>query len=223
MPVQVNTLVAAETADDMPAIYELLKPFTHRALEPVLPHLRGARQSACSRCRRRKAKKLMRLDSRHVADCAVYRRHHGSAVISQSRARENARRRHDRRADPEKRRYSQLRHPRRPRHHVRVQHRRYLPGGFSAVAGGQCPQGSHCRRCTAILRCSASFTILRSSRTAAACAITGRCAEARVPVLLRRPGIRSRPIRSACSIPAKQSELNRTYSGAFFRLTLASG
>src|SRR5579862_739722 len=27
MPVQVNTLVAAETADDIPAIYELLKPF----------------------------------------------------------------------------------------------------------------------------------------------------------------------------------------------------
>ena len=27
MPVQVNTLVAAETAKDLPAIYELLKPF----------------------------------------------------------------------------------------------------------------------------------------------------------------------------------------------------
>ena len=31
MPLQVNTLVAAETAGDIPAIYELLKPSASRA------------------------------------------------------------------------------------------------------------------------------------------------------------------------------------------------
>jgi radical SAM protein len=52
MPLQVNTLAAAETADDMPAIYELLKPFQvarwslfflisvgrGKVLQPLTPH-----------------------------------------------------------------------------------------------------------------------------------------------------------------------------------------
>ncbi len=47
LPIQVNTLVAEETADDLPAIYELLRTsFPGHALEPVLPDLGGTRQGA---------------------------------------------------------------------------------------------------------------------------------------------------------------------------------
>ena len=43
MPLQVNTLVAEETAPDVPAIYELLKPYAVSRLELILPNLGGAR------------------------------------------------------------------------------------------------------------------------------------------------------------------------------------
>ena len=46
IPIQVNTLVAEETADDLPAIYELLAhEFSGHALELVLPDFSRTRQS----------------------------------------------------------------------------------------------------------------------------------------------------------------------------------
>ena len=86
MPLQVNTLVAAETADDVPAIYELLKPFgvarwslfflisvgRGKVLQPLTPQ---------------EGEKLMGWIYRNLARRSIYRRHHRGAVLSPRGAR----------------------------------------------------------------------------------------------------------------------------------------
>ena len=142
MPLQVNTLVSAETADDIPAIYELLKPLgvARWSLFFLISVGRGKVLAAADARTRRATDGL---DLRNVRRRAVYRCHHRSAVVSAcallNRMRE---RRADGRTDQEEPGVSWIRNPRRKRHRVRIAHRRHLPGRFSAAGGGQCSPGS---------------------------------------------------------------------------------
>ena len=92
MPLQVNTLVAEETASDIPAVYELLKPFgvarwslfflisvgRGKVLQPLSPE---------------EGEKLMRLDPPDLARGAVHHGDHGSAFLPARGAGTHARRR----------------------------------------------------------------------------------------------------------------------------------
>ena len=80
MPLQVNTLVAEETAADIPAVYELLETLRCGALEPVLPDLGGAGKSAAAAPARR-GREADGVDLPDLASRAVHRRHHGSAFV----------------------------------------------------------------------------------------------------------------------------------------------
>ena len=166
MPLQVNTLVAAETASDIPAIYELLKPFgvTRWSLFFLISVGRGKVLQPLSP---EEGEKLMAWIYRDLAHGAVHRGDHRSAVLPPGGAGTHARRGHDGRADQAQRRVSRFRHPRRPRHHVRFAHRRHLPGRVSAAGGGQCPQRSGSPTFTATRRCFNRCTIPANSRDAA--------------------------------------------------------
>ena len=176
MPLQVNTLVAAETADDAPAIYELLKPLgvarwslfflisvgRGKVLRPLTPE---------------QGEKLMgwifetsRASSFTVAttEAPSYRR------VALERMREEGLG-----GDQIKRRsgVSQLWHSRRPRHHVRFEHRRHLSGRLPSVERRQRAQGSRGRH---ISQCAAVPIAARSR------AIRGALRRMRISRALRR-------------------------------------
>ncbi len=94
MPLQVNTLAAAETAVGIPAVYELLKSCGVFTLEPVLPDLGRARQGVAAAFTRGRG----RTDGVGLPDVesrAVRGGHHRGAVLPASGARTNEGRGHD--------------------------------------------------------------------------------------------------------------------------------
>ena len=180
MPLQVNTLVAAETADDIPAIYELLKPFAvsrwslfflisvgrGKVLQPLSPEdgegLMGWIYETS----------LIAPFTVATTEAPSYRR----VALERMRASGLTGERNQ-----AKRRLPRVWHTRRARHHVRLEHRRHLPGRFPAAGGGKCPLGS--RRWTSIAtrRLFNRCTTQRSSKDGAATANTTRCAADRAP------------------------------------------
>ncbi len=135
MPVQVNTLAAAETAEDMHCDLRSTETVRHRPLEPVFPDSRRARKGSSPAVAGR-WRKTHALDPRDFAGSILHCGNDRGSVVPARDARTDASRGDDGRADPAKRRDTQLWNPRRPWRPVRFEHRRYLSSGIPAVSRG---------------------------------------------------------------------------------------
>jgi MoaA/NifB/PqqE/SkfB family radical SAM enzyme len=200
MPVQVNTLAAAETVDDVPAIYELLKPFgiarwslfflisvgRGKVLQPLSPE---------------DGEKLMTwiYDTSRFASFTVATTEAPSfRRVALERMREAGMTGEQIRSSGATRSYGI-----RDGHGIMFVSNTgdICPAGFLPLPVGNVRK-DHIVDMSAIPRSSANSTILRNSKTAAASAITGRFAAALVPAHSRLREIRSRRTRFAFSIRA---------------------
>ncbi len=167
MPLQVNTLVSDETAPDIPAIYELLKPLgvARWSLFFLISVGRG-KVLATANARTRRA--IDGLDLRNVQGCPIRCRHHGGAVLSTRCIGQDARGRAHRRADQKKHGLPWLWNPRWKWHRICIAHRRHLSGRFSAADGRQRSPGSPRRRlpqCSGVSGAARSRTVSRALRS----------------------------------------------------------
>jgi MoaA/NifB/PqqE/SkfB family radical SAM enzyme len=138
MPLQVNTLASAETAGDVPAIYELLKPFavTRWSLFFLISVGRGKVLQPLSP---EDGEKLMAwiYDTSKIAPFTVATT---EAPSYRRVALEQMRRRLHRRPDQAHQPVPRLRNPRRTWHHVHLQYRRHLSRGILTFGDRQCPE-----------------------------------------------------------------------------------
>ena len=130
-PIQVNTLVSEETADDLPAIFELLKSMKvmrwslffliavgrGKTLQPVSPE---------------RGEELMQLDLRPVPHRSFSGQDHRSAVLSSHCVNRDASRGNVRAGNRTYSRLSRIWYSRRPWHHVRLQPGRCVSRRISA-------------------------------------------------------------------------------------------
>ncbi len=134
LPVQVNTLVSAETAPDLPAVYELLKEFKIARWSLFFLISVGRRKSAPT-AHRRGGGGADGVDLRYIEDGPVCHRDDRSPLLPPSGGATHASRRAQRRRDQAQQSCAGLRYPRRPWHRFCLEHRGHLSGGLPSSGG----------------------------------------------------------------------------------------